>query len=96
MLVARRFVVSGRVQGVGFRFFTVDAARREGLNGWVMNRQDGRVEVQAEGDREAVDRFERQLRHGPPGSRVESVDVEDDVPAGRATGFMIRTQDRAW
>ena len=96
MLVARRFVVSGRVQGVGFRLFTMEAARREGLNGWVMNRHDGRVEAHAEGDRDAVDRFERQLRHGPPGCRVESFDVHDDVPAGRATGFMIRTQDRAW
>jgi acylphosphatase len=96
MLVARRFVVSGRVQGVGFRFFAMDAAAREGLHGWVMNRGDGCVEAHAEGDREAVERFERQIRRGPPGARVETVQVDDDVPAGRATGFVIRRQDRAW
>jgi acylphosphatase len=96
MLVARRFVVSGRVQGVGFRFFAVEAAKREGLHGWVMNRADGCVEAQAEGDVAAVERFEREIRRGPPGSRVERVDVDDDVPAGRAAGFTIRRQDRAW
>lgn len=93
MLVARRFVVSGRVQGVGFRFFVVETARRENLHGWVMNRADGCVEAHAEGDREAVDGFERQIRRGPPGARVEVVHVSDDVPTGRATGFMIRRQD---
>ena len=96
MLVARRFVVSGRVQGVGFRFFVAEAAQGEGLHGWVMNRDDGCVEAHAEGEREAVERFERRIRRGPPGSRVETVQVDDDVPAGRATGFMIRQQDRAW
>ena len=96
MLVARRFVVSGHVQGVGFRFFVLEAAQREGLHGWVMNRADGCVEAQAEGDAAAVERFERLIRRGPPGSRVESVHVDEDVPAGRATGFTIRQQDRAW
>jgi acylphosphatase len=96
MLVARRFVVSGRVQGVGFRFFVAELAQREGIHGWVMNRGDGCVEAHAEGEREAVERFERQIRRGPPGSRVENVHVDDDVPSGRATGFAIRQQDRAW
>jgi acylphosphatase len=96
MLVARRFVVSGRVQGVGFRVFVFDAASREGVQGWVLNRADGCVEAHAEGDREAVDRFERQIRRGPPGSRVETVHVDEDVPTGRSTGFLIRQQDEAW
>jgi acylphosphatase len=90
MRVARRFLVSGRVQGVGFRFFTERAARREGLHGWVRNLPDGRVEAEAEGEAEAVDRFEGQLRHGPSGARVEHLDVEDTVPAGRLGGFSIR------
>ncbi len=90
MRVARRFLVSGRVQGVGFRFFAERAARREGLHGWVRNLPDGRVEAAAEGEAEAVDRFEGQLRHGPSGARVENVEVEDTVPESRYPGFNIR------
>jgi acylphosphatase len=90
MRVARRFLLSGRVQGVGFRFFAERAARREGLRGWVRNLADGRVEAEVEGEAEAVDRFEGQLRHGPTGARVEQVEVEDTVPEGRHVSFNIR------
>jgi acylphosphatase len=90
MRVARRFLVSGRVQGVGFRFFTEAAASREGLHGWVRNRPDGSVEAWAEGDAAAVERFERALRHGPAGARVDQVEIDDEVPSGRETGFSIR------
>jgi acylphosphatase len=90
MLVARRYVISGRVQGVGFRYFTETAALREGLHGWVRNLPDGRVEVLAEGDADALQRFERHLRHGPPAARVEHVEVDDTTPAGRDTGFTAR------
>jgi acylphosphatase len=91
MLVARRFVVRGRVQGVGFRFFAEDAARVEGLHGWVANRPDGVVEVLVEGDREAVRRFEAKLWGGPPAARVETVEADEAAPSGRATGFLIRS-----
>ena len=90
MRVARRFLISGRVQGVGFRFFAERTARREGLHGWIRNLPDGRVEAQAEGEGEAVDRFEGQLRQGPRGARVDHVEVEDTVPEGRQVGFTIR------
>jgi acylphosphatase len=90
MRVARRYLVSGRVQGVGFRFFTEAVAAREGLHGWVRNRSDGRVEAAAEGEADAIERFERALRHGPPGARVEEVEVDEDVPGGPASGFSIR------
>jgi acylphosphatase len=90
MLRARRYLVSGRVQGVGFRFFTEEAAAREGLHGYVRNLPDGRVEIAAEGDAEALERFERHVRHGPPGARVERVDVDDDAPDGCHHGFSIR------
>ena len=89
MRVARRFVISGRVQGVGFRWFAESAAAREGLHGWVRNLPDGRVEAQAEGDAEAVDRFERALQHGPPAAHVEAVDVDAIMPTGRDTGFSV-------
>lgn len=90
MLVARRILIGGRVQGVGFRFFVEERAGVEGVHGWVRNRPDGRVEVRLEGDAEAVDRIEAALRRGPPGARVESFDVQEEAPTGRATGFSIR------
>jgi acylphosphatase len=88
--VARRYLISGRVQGVGFRYFTEAAAAREGLHGWVRNLPDGRVEATAEGESEAVERFERAVRHGPPGARVERVEVDAVPPGARDTGFLVR------
>ena len=64
MRVARRFVITGRVQGVGFRYFTQDAALREGVTGWVRNLPDGGVEALAEGEAEAVTRLERAVDRG--------------------------------
>jgi acylphosphatase len=90
MVIARRYVIDGRVQGVGFRWFTHDAAAREGLHGWVRNLADGRVEVVIEGEITAVDRLEAKLRRGPAGARVEHVAVEEHAPEGRVTGFEIR------
>ena len=89
MRIARRYLISGRVQGVGFRCFAADVAAHEGIVGWVRNLPDRRVEVAAEGDREAVERFERAIRHGPPAARVDDVDVTEAVPAD-AFGFSIR------
>ena len=89
MIVARRFLIGGRVQGVGFRMFTVDRASFEGLHGYVRNLPDGRVEAVVEGDEQSVERVERALRQGPPSARVESFAAEAIVPTGRATGFMI-------
>jgi len=65
-------------------------ARREGLNGHVRNLPDGRVEIVAEGDHEAVERFERAIRRGPAGARVERCDVSELAPSRRASGFSIR------
>jgi len=90
MRVARKFVVSGQVQGVGFRFFAHDAARREGLSGHVANQADGTVEAVAEGDAEGMERFERALRRGPARSRVDRVLIDDVVPTSRSAGFEIR------
>ena len=86
MRVARRFLVSGRVTGVGFRYFTQDAAHREGLTGVVRNLPDGRVEAIAEGDADSLTRFEMALRRGPARARVEQVEV-DALPV---TGHYLR------
>jgi acylphosphatase len=89
MRLARRYIISGHVQGVGFRYFAQAMAAREGLHGWVRNLPDGRVEAAAEGEADAMERFERTLRHGPPGARVEHLEIEHTVPVGRDTGFTV-------
>jgi len=89
MIRARRLTVTGRVQGVGFRFHVARAARAEGIGGWVRNRSDGAVEAWLEGRPEAVARVERAVRQGPPPARVVSVAVTEEPPAGRPAGFHI-------
>jgi acylphosphatase len=69
--------------------FTWDAATREGLCGWVKNLPDGRVEILAEGETAALQRFEFHLRSGPRGSRVIDVDVSEEAAAGTTTSFDI-------
>ena len=78
------------MQGVGFRFFAEEAAQREGLHGYARNLPDGRVEVSVEGDADAVLRFERAIRNGPRGARVDHVSTDEIPPTGRVTGFTIR------
>ena len=90
MIVARRFLIGGRVQGVGFRMFAAARAAFEGVHGYVRNLPDGSVEALVEGDAEAVDRIELALRRGPPGADVESFTVETVAPTLRATGFSTR------
>jgi acylphosphatase len=89
MLTGRRFVISGRVQGVGYRFFARDAAAREGIRGRVRNLPDGSVEVEAEGDDEAMQRFEMALRRGPHGARVDEVLVDPAPASGAWDRFRI-------
>jgi len=74
-----RVVARGRVQGVGFRWHVREAARREGIRGWVRNRPDGSVELLAAGDASAVDRVIEAVRRGPPAARVDGVDM---LPVG--------------
>ena len=90
MRVARRYTISGRVQGVGFRYFTQAAAARDGIDGWVRNTPDGRVEIAAEGDADAMERFEHSIRLGPGGARVSHVEVDLVEPAGRQHGFSVK------
>lgn len=85
-----RLVVSGRVQGVGFRAFVEDEAMLHGLDGWVRNRSDGTVEALVAGPADQVEALIEAARRGPPASRVEAVNVENADAAellGR-TGFL--------
>jgi len=70
----KRFIVHGRVQGVNFRAAAAEQARRLGVNGRIWNRDDGAVEVEAEGASDALARFEAWLRRGPSYAAVESVE----------------------
>jgi acylphosphatase len=74
---ARRFFVSGRVQGVGFRFFVERTASRLGVSGFVRNRFDGRVEVHVMGSAEQIDAIREALRQGPRMAAVYRVDEEE-------------------
>ena len=90
MRVARRFLISGRVQGVGFRYFTRAEGQREGLVGTVFNRPDGLVEVICEGEADAMERFEHAIRQGPPGARVDDVHSQLLPNSPGEQGFRIR------
>lgn len=85
-----RFNVTGRVQGVFFRQSTVDAARALGLDGWVRNCPDGRVEGLACGPPEALARLRAFLQQGPPAAVVEAVEWRPDDGAAVEAGFRIR------
>ena len=89
MLIARRYFVTGLVQGVGFRFFTQRSAATHQVRGMVRNLEDGRVEAYVEGDEDAVKKFHDDLLSGPNWSRVD--DIEEIVlePEGKYKSFLI-------
>ena len=72
-MARRQWVVSGKVQGVGFRWHVREAARRLSLAGWVLNRPDGSVEIAVEGDEPSLDALQRAVEIGPPGARVDAI-----------------------
>lgn len=82
--------ISGRVQGVFFRDSTRHLARQYGVVGWVRNLPDGRVEAVFEGEKDAVQRLVDWCHQGPPGARVDRVDVEWQEYTGAFTDFMVR------
>jgi len=88
-MVARRFLISGMVQGVGYRFFVLRAAARHQVLGTVRNLPDGRVEVMAEGERQAVDEFKNDLVTGPALAIVTDIDETDMPVTGLYRDFRI-------
>jgi acylphosphatase len=89
-LIGRRIRVSGRVQGVGFRYGTAEQARALGLAGYVRNLSDGGVEVLARGTETAVSELLEWLHRGPPMARVHEVAVESAICEEMPVGFAIR------
>ncbi len=82
--------VRGRVQGVGFRMFVLENARRLGLAGWVRNRTDGSVEMEVQGRNEDLARFKNMIKTGHPFARVDSMEEKDLKPVTEAAPFEIR------
>lgn len=83
-------IVSGRVQGVGFRAFVESVAYSLGVVGWVRNRWDGTVEVLAEGKRPQLEKLLEALNRGPRASAVKQVQVEWQAATGEFYGFSVR------
>jgi acylphosphatase len=83
--------VRGRVQGVGYRYFVLRLADRQGLTGWVANQSDGSVRCVIEGAPDELDRFEILLRDGPPGAVVEAVQAVRMPATGRFDRFEVRS-----
>jgi acylphosphatase len=88
-MVARRFLISGDVQGVGYRYFALRAAARHQVSGTVRNQPDGSVEVIAEGEREAMDEFKKDLATGPSMADVTELEETDLPVTGLYRDFRI-------
>ena len=87
--LARKYRISGRVQGVGFRYFAERAAQELGLRGYVRNCSDGSVEAYAIGDAGALDEFKARLAKGPRSARVTAVDESEELVNARYCEFVI-------
>jgi len=85
---ARRYLIRGRVQGVGFRYFVELTAHEIGITGWVRNLADGRVEVYAVGTKDQLDDLDGRLWSGPRWADVRGVEVREDAVENRP-GFRI-------
>ena len=90
---ARRFVVRGRVQGVGFRWFVEREARTLGIAGWVRNNSDSSVEILAIGSRDQLSGLRSRLQQGPRAARVDAVEESEARPVSGLTNFRI---EGAW
>ncbi|HEY7959526.1 MAG TPA: acylphosphatase [Sphingomicrobium sp.] len=88
-MIARRLLVTGRVQGVFFRAWTRKEARTQHVSGWVRNCGDGSVEAQLEGEAATVEALIDLIREGPPGAQVDHVEIEEADREG-LSGFEIR------
>jgi acylphosphatase len=87
--VRAHLFISGRVQGVNFRYYTQRKAQELGLTGWVRNLWDSRVEAVFEGEEQAVRRAVDWCRVGPPSAWVEDVEVTYEPPTGEFGGFRV-------
>jgi acylphosphatase len=90
LMITRRLQITGRVQGVGFRYAMQDEAARLGVNGWVRNRSDGSVEALLQGEADAVEALTAWARRGPPGAHVAEMHASTDTEVISGPGFQLR------
>ena len=90
MVIRKRFLVMGTVQGVGFRHSAARMALKLGVTGWVRNLPDGAVEVHAQGERESMDKMEQWLRKGPPSATITRLVVLETPLKEGESSFVIR------
>ncbi|WP_315760185.1 acylphosphatase [Sphingomonas sp. Y38-1Y] len=90
VMATQRLIVSGRVQGVGYRDYAVRQAKALGVTGWVRNTRDGRVEMLASGEDDALGRFVDACRSGPTLARVDAIDAHPGEEERSAKGFTKR------
>jgi acylphosphatase len=89
-LARAHLYIEGRVQGVFYRAFTRDIAVSFGLNGWVMNLRDGRVEALFEGEKDKIEKAIRECYKGPPGARVTNIEVQWEPYKGDQKDFFVK------
>jgi acylphosphatase len=89
-MVIKKVKIFGRVQGVGFRYYTTQNASRLNIRGWVQNMPDGTVEALIAGDSESVEQMLTKLESGPVPSRVENMEVEDNRPDKVPDSFSVK------
>jgi acylphosphatase len=88
--IQKSLMLSGRVQGVGFRYFTVQNAEKLKIKGWVRNRRDGKVEALLQGSPDNVEEMIARMKHGPSAARVDDVDISEAPADEEFKGFEVR------
>lgn len=88
-MVSALIRVTGRVQGVGYRFFAMHQANEFGLNGYVKNRGDGSVEVRVEGEKEIIEKYKSFLEQGPGYSSVDQVEITYEPYSAKYNNFSV-------
>ena len=92
-MIKKQIFVTGKVQGVGFRQFTKKIAKRRGLQGWVRNLKDKRVEIQVQGHSEEVQGLINEIKKGPPGSKVDHLEIQDLKESDFDESFVVKESE---
>ena len=90
MIVQKHLIISGRVQGVGFRAYVLDRARNLEVNGWVKNRLDGKLELIVQGKENNIKEMLSMLEEGPAWARVDNIDIKNKTLNNEITDFHIK------
>ncbi|MFW6015956.1 MAG: acylphosphatase [bacterium] len=90
MMYQKHLIISGRVQGVGFRAFALDKSRKFGIKGWIKNRSDGKVEAVVQGKESDINRLLKYFEKGPAWARVDNIEIENENKDTKFKSFTIK------